>query len=206
MTNRTLRSQQRELTHRRIFEAAFRVILDEGVQSFTIRRVADRAGISYRTVYRHFPTPQALLDALGDVGQEENEQAGRVLPRSLDGAATHTRELFKAWDTEQDAVRALATLRIATGMSARERRERLAMADTLLQEFAPHTSEVDRQRVKYVLQAIGGTVTWMQMKDDWGISGEVAGDAVAFAITLLVEDLRRKERRAAKAAAAKPKG
>jgi len=206
MTNRTLRSQQRELTHRRIFEAAFRVILDEGVQSFTIRRVAERAGISYRTVYRHFPTPQALLDALGDMSQEENEQSGRALPRSLDGAAAHMRELFRAWDTEQEAVRAMATLRIATGMSARERRQRLAMADTLLQEFAPHASEVDRQRVKYVLQAIGGTVTWMQMKDDWGISGEVAGDAVAFAITLLVEDLRRKERRAAKAAAAKRKG
>jgi len=201
MPNGTLRSQQRELTHRRILEAALRVVLKEGVQSFTIRRVAEEAGISYRTVYRHFPTPQALLDAVGEAGRDENEQAGRSLPQSLDGAAAHTRELFKAWDAEQDQVRALATLRIATGMSTRERRERLAMADRLLEEFAPHTSELDRLRVKYVLQAIGGTVTWMQMKDDWGISGETAGDAVAFAITLLVDDLRRKERRAAKAAA-----
>jgi AcrR family transcriptional regulator len=208
MTQGTLRSQQRELTHRRIYEAAMELILAEGVQAFTIRGVATRAGISYRTVYRHFPTPQALLDALGDYGREEHERAGRAVPQSLEEAATHARRLFEAWDTEADMVRALATLRIETGMSPRERHERLAMADRLLQEFAPHSSEQDRARVKYSIQALGGTVTWMQMKDDWSISGLEAGDAVAHAITLLVEDLRKKEQRAAKAAAVpkKPSG
>ena len=208
MTKGTLRSQQRELTHRRICEAAFELILADGVHAFTIRGVAKRAGVSYRTVYRHFSTPQALLDALGDYGREENDRAGRVVPQSVEEAAAHSRRLFEAWDTEAEMVRAMATLRIATGMSPRERHERLAMADRLLREFAPRTSEQDRARVKYSIQALGSTVTWMQMKDDWSISGVEAGDAVAHAITLLVEDLRKKEQRAAKAAAGpkKPSG
>ena len=40
-----------------------RVVLEDGVHAFSVATVAARAGISHRTVYRHFPTKEALLGA-----------------------------------------------------------------------------------------------------------------------------------------------
>ena len=65
-----LRAEQLEQTRLRILEAMADVLADEEVEEVTVPLVAMRARVSVRTVYRHFPTKEALFDAFGEWGEE----------------------------------------------------------------------------------------------------------------------------------------
>jgi AcrR family transcriptional regulator len=56
------------MTKDRIFAAAKSVLDREGLPGLTIRKVADRAGVSPMAMYRHFADKDALLNALMDDG------------------------------------------------------------------------------------------------------------------------------------------
>jgi AcrR family transcriptional regulator len=53
-------------TAERISQAALRILLDEGAQAVTMRRVAADAGVTAMASYRHFPNREALLRAVVD--------------------------------------------------------------------------------------------------------------------------------------------
>jgi len=65
-----LRAEQLEQTRLRILKAMADVLADEAVDEVTIPIVAMRARVSVRTVYRHFPTKEALFDAFGEWAEE----------------------------------------------------------------------------------------------------------------------------------------
>src|SRR5947208_105774 len=44
--------------------AALRLIAEDGIESFTLRRVAEYAGVSHPALYRHYDSKEALLAAL----------------------------------------------------------------------------------------------------------------------------------------------
>src|SRR5262245_37487344 len=57
-----LRREQAEQTRARIVAAALDLIVG-GVEGVTMQQVAQAAGVALRTVFRHFPTRDDLLDA-----------------------------------------------------------------------------------------------------------------------------------------------
>src|SRR5688572_3317782 len=77
----TLRDDQRTATRNRIVRAVSDLVADEHPAAVSVPAVARRAGVAVATVYRYFPTKEALLDAAahGVVTPE----AGR-LPQSFD--------------------------------------------------------------------------------------------------------------------------
>ncbi len=58
-------------TAERILDAAFDAVLDFGLSRTTVEDVAQRAGLSRQTVYRYFPSKDALIVAL--VSREEEQ-------------------------------------------------------------------------------------------------------------------------------------
>ena len=56
------------MTRDRIFDAAKAVLEKEGLPGLTMRKVAERAGISPMGLYRHFADKDALLNALTEDG------------------------------------------------------------------------------------------------------------------------------------------
>src|SRR6188474_1654380 len=61
-----LRERQMAETRRAILEAVAQEIAESGLTGFSIQGVADRAGVTHRTVYNHFPTRDALNDAFAE--------------------------------------------------------------------------------------------------------------------------------------------
>jgi AcrR family transcriptional regulator len=60
----------RQRTRRAILEAMVDVIMETGGIGFSVQAVADRAGVTHRTIYNHFPTREALCDAFSDYVDE----------------------------------------------------------------------------------------------------------------------------------------
>lgn len=67
------------MTRDRIFAAAKAVLDREGLPGLTVRKVADRAGLSPMAMYRHFADKDALLNALMDDGLAAWEEIARSI-------------------------------------------------------------------------------------------------------------------------------
>src|SRR5687768_6529488 len=63
MATTDLRERQRQATREQIIQAVHEVLADEHPATLSMPRVAEQAGTSLRTLYRYFPTKEALLDA-----------------------------------------------------------------------------------------------------------------------------------------------
>src|SRR5262245_39019625 len=60
----------RQRTRRAILEAMVDVIMEADGIGFSVQAVADRAGVTNRNIYNHFPTREALCDAFSDYVDE----------------------------------------------------------------------------------------------------------------------------------------
>src|SRR5574341_153497 len=63
-------SGTRQRTRRAILEAMVDVIMATHGIGFSVQAVADRAGVTHRTIYNYFPTRDALCDAFSDYVDE----------------------------------------------------------------------------------------------------------------------------------------
>src|SRR4051794_9851224 len=88
----TRRDQQAEDTRVRIIGALSELLLDHDPASVSVGEVAELAGVAERTVYRHFPTRDALFDGLQlHVAEQIRTRRGGALhsPDDLADAARH---------------------------------------------------------------------------------------------------------------------
>ena len=79
----SLRTAQAAATRRRIVDGLLAVLTEDHPATLSVPAVARRAGVSVATVYRYFPTKEALLDAGSEVADQLIEQSGG--PDGLDG-------------------------------------------------------------------------------------------------------------------------
>ncbi len=70
-----LRARQRELARQAIVDACAELVTERHHLDFSMKEVAERSGVSLRTVYNHFATREDLLDALGAVMDEQSRGA-----------------------------------------------------------------------------------------------------------------------------------
>ncbi len=78
------RTAQRARTRRTILDATEQLLLDVGMQAFSIRKLVAECGYTAPTIYQHFGDKDGLLDALVDERFERLEERLRRLRRSGD--------------------------------------------------------------------------------------------------------------------------
>jgi AcrR family transcriptional regulator len=96
-TRRT-QTERREATIRKVIDAAIEIIIESGYAGTSVQLVATRAGVSIGGLFRHFPTREALMVAVG-----------RDVARQILGRYTHAFESLHG--TEEPVVLALRLLR-----------------------------------------------------------------------------------------------
>lgn len=69
VTRRRTQQERREGTIRKLLDAATETLIDDGYAEASIQRICARAALSQGALFRHFPTREALMVAVGeDVG------------------------------------------------------------------------------------------------------------------------------------------
>jgi len=192
-----LRTQQTALTRDLIMEALTDLIVDRGVQAFSVQQVAERAGVSHRTVYRHYPSRQALLDGLAEwlderfarrLGSDVDDY--KSMMDDLDSLARGVELSFAHMDEHATHMKAYVALHVGTGIIAARRKERTdALRATLVRGAAGAFSPGHRDAVVGLLRTLISSTTWHQMTTEHGLDGRVAGRSVAWAIQTLIADL-----------------
>jgi len=187
-----LADEKVELTRRRIFEALIDLIAREGVLDFSVQTVADRAGVSHRTVYRHFPDKAALLEGLADwIPKETRARFPQFAPDAalgpIEAMIPSAWDLFEALGPNMEAhVRLIA----GTGAKLKSRDKRTERIRRSVAEVTGHLDALDAEAMVAVFRILGGAVTWSAVHRDHELPHTRARDAFAWVAKLVVRELR----------------
>jgi AcrR family transcriptional regulator len=191
-----LRAEQKAATRQRILDAAGKLMEDRGLEEFSFAAIAKEAGVKERTVYRHFPSKNVLIESLcawfqqrvhyGDFARTEAE----LLVKPL--------QIFPGYDENERLARALWSSpqgREFRLSNVEERKNGIKDAISAAVRGLPPRQSTWMAAVVHVLLS---SATWQTMKDYWGLPGEESGKASAMAIELLLNAVREDVAPAAK--------
>jgi AcrR family transcriptional regulator len=183
-----LRGAQQQQTRERILEAAIGHIADEGLAELTVPLVAERAGVSLRTVYRHFPTKDELIDSIGEFRDARFGVSGP--PRSVEELVETTPALFEGFAARDDLVRAADVSAAGRQIHDRARRRRAKALSRIFEDVTRELTHEEGRRVVAAVQVLWSTRAWLTMHDNWGMDGREAGATAQWAIATLVAQAR----------------
>jgi AcrR family transcriptional regulator len=188
----TLRDQQAAVARERIFRAVAELLERDGSEALTVPQVAEVSGVSLRTVYRYFPTREALLDAAGRwIGGELLKQG---YPASLDDVADSFERACSEFDQRPGLVRAMALSQVGRETRSTRRRERLEAIRRVLEHELGALPEPELRRAEAVLAYLHNMLAYTTLREEQQLSGAEIGEALGWAIRTLVADLRRRQR------------
>jgi AcrR family transcriptional regulator len=184
-----LRKQQAAQTHDRILEAYAEQMVDSGVKDFSIERVAQRAGVSPRTVYHHFPNRDDLVDAVAEWLDEK--AAVRTIEESInvDEFLQHVGNAFETFDSQEAFLRAQLMTEMGREVRGRGRSKRRPAIESMIRREAPNLKPSELRRATSVIHYLTSSEAWRSMKDESGLTGREAGQAVTWAIRVLLREL-----------------
>jgi AcrR family transcriptional regulator len=190
MVAATLSDARAELVRRKVLEGLER-LLGHG-EPWTFSSLAKAAAVPERTVYRYFPSREALLTALFDFANQRIGFHGQ-LPADAEGLIGLVRRSFPGFDELGPVVREL--LLAPEGKLARlenkTARQRASLA--LTRREVPDLELKSARRLAAVLQLLSQAATWQSLHDYWDMDGAEAAEAAALAIELLLAGARARK-------------
>lgn len=184
-----LRQTQVAQTRERILDAVSALMAVGAARDVTVPRVAERAGVTVRTVYRYFPTRAALIDAMQAWALAK--MGAPAWPRDTRALVAFAVPLFERFDQNRDVVEAqLRGGAMAEVRSEGKARRVQALRQTLLAELEGLPDGAQRAALGVIKHLLSASA-WQALREDVGMDGTGAGRAVAWAIEALVRDLKQ---------------
>lgn len=85
---KTRSERRREGTRRRLMRAAYEIIAERGLEGLVIQEITQFADVGYGTFYNHFPSKEAIVDAVIDAAfkriMEFHERSSAIWPDAVD--------------------------------------------------------------------------------------------------------------------------
>ena len=184
-----LREHQLEETRRRILDAGMQVLADGGASELTIPRVAQCARVAVRTVYRHFPSKDDLVTA---VGHELDDRIGfREFPAGLAELEPWLRTAYSRYSAEEALVRASLDSRAGSDVRASSRPHRLQTLERTLEPLLDGLDEAEQLRAVLLVYHFYSPQTWRMFRDYGGMTSGEAAEAGSAGLTAVLESLER---------------
>lgn len=190
--NSPARAAAAQRTRDRLVEAALAIVLEEQDDTeLTHKEVAERAGISLRTAYNHFPSREELLDA---VDAAIAARLGRADTEVADPFAL-IENLYPFFERNADVIRTTRWRRAQRALGERRHARGRKLADQWAAEQLPQASRAERRELAALAHLFANSDTWMHLHDGFGLD---AKSAVTLAHDVLRAELRRRRRASAK--------
>lgn len=177
----------------RIVDALF-VLIRSGRPHPTLKEIADKAGVTSRTLLNHFPDVRSLLSAAAAHGRSlADAQLPQVDP-TLDPAA-RVREFFRgsaAFFEAYSAIRWAMMTGPAQGGDARRKARLPGLVERRVVElFAGFGVSLERDReLRHVVWALIDPLAWRMMRVQQGLSRGDAASSMARGVIALARDAR----------------
>ena len=165
-----LRNQQTEVTKTRIIEATWELLRELRPVDISYAQIAEKAGVSRPTVYRHFPTPDDLYLAVSDrvFGSVVDPEAYATVGSAL----AHVRKEFGMMQEDP------AIFRAQFAVPTRSRVDSNAVIRGLLEPYAEGVPEEHKDAFFALMDLLVSPYAWDVMHANWGLDADRAFRAV----------------------------
>jgi AcrR family transcriptional regulator len=177
----SLRQAQRAVTEQRIIEALAALIDEEHPLEISMAAVAQRAGVSEPTLYRHFPTKRDLFAALA--GYQFRTVAAGITPASADELADAVRTVFERSAAMENVVRWTLAATDPERVPRPNVQARLDVLRNALGDLADN--EDDAQFLLCTVLLLTSPMAWLYWKDYLGLDPAEAAQIAGWAIKTL---------------------
>ena len=189
-----LRARQRDLARQTILDACAELVTERRHLSFPMKDVAERAGVSLRTVYNHFATREDLLDAL--TASFDEEMARRGSPNAADlqsgeEVVDAVRTTLRVFDELEGIGEAFAQLPLVDVGRDESRRARTTQIVGHLQSLMPDAPPDDAHAIAVVLRHLLSHRSWFWLTREYGLTTDEVIATVTWAMTTLTDAAAR---------------
>lgn len=190
--NATRRSA--EATRRAILDAFAHVIVESKELGFSVQQVADRAGVTHRTVYNHFPTRDALSEGLATYVEERLSELGPAPDAqiSLETFPAIVAETYRGLEGQEVLARAYVMLMIANRAPAKVARARLRRFEAVVGSEAALPAELTARHVAAAIRMFVSSLGWHVLTEHIGLSPKDAAATATWATRTLVDAVNAK--------------
>lgn len=183
------------MTRGRIVDAAVELLSRGDATEMGMQDVADRAGVSVRTVYRNFATREDLFDGVVTAIKERMEELAGPPPSSRGDYIESARAGVGAVFEMEPLYRALFATQAGRESHRRgARRRRAAMTETFAGEVIG-LGEGEAKAFVALLHLISSSNSVLFLKDYWGLDADETGRVLQWAIGVLTDAIRDPERK-----------
>jgi AcrR family transcriptional regulator len=186
----TLRDRQVAQTRELILDAVTTLLGDRRADEVSTRDIAATAGVSERTVYRHFPDRDALLEGLSQRWSNLDGVRPSFGVGGLDDIAPTSRRLMAVLDEHYVTARAEAVFNADPRRFASDTQTNSSEMLQLLATELPDLSEREQVRIAAVMRCLVSTQAWLRMREEFGVPGTESGPVVAWVIDTIIRELR----------------
>ncbi|GLR85327.1 TetR/AcrR family transcriptional regulator [Bradyrhizobium iriomotense] len=192
----SLRDEYAEMTRQRIVAAFVETLEDEAADDISMAAVAKRAKVAERTIYRHFKTRAELFAAAGE--WIENNVFSYIPFTSPDELPDIFRKLCKRFDRHPHLARAIAMTRAGRRVRAGFRRHLIEQHRKAMAPLVQHLSAKEVRQAEALASYLNNVLAWNAMREDFGMSSTDVADAIEWALTTLLKDVRQRDAAAAR--------
>jgi AcrR family transcriptional regulator len=185
-----LRDRQAAQTRELILDAVTTLLADRRADEVTTRDIAATAGVSERTVYRHFPDRASLVEGLSQRMTRGDDDRPSFALSGLDDLAPTSRRLMELLDEHYAIARAEAVFNADPRRFAADTRANTREMVELLATELPELGEREQLRIAAVLRCLVSTQAWLRMREEFGVPGRESGPVVAWVIDTIIRELR----------------
>jgi len=185
---------RRQKTRVAICKAFAEVLAESETGEFSMQEVANRANVTHRTVYNHFPSREALMDGL----VEYQEDRALVVPSedrspspesgmfSVEGFPSAVATVYGLLARDEAAHRAFAMLSVSARRPAHRTRERTTrLASALGKEL--NLADSDARRLAAAVRLFGTQVGWHLLTRHYELPNHEAAATAKWAVRVLLK-------------------
>jgi AcrR family transcriptional regulator len=192
------RTAQIDRTRQAILEAAIDAYLSESDPTdLTMQTIADAAGVSHRTLYRHFSNRRELVNAIGRAVDQRLVDSGLWSEiTSFEAWISGVDEVVAFGAAHRDQLRRGLALAVSTGDHRTDRDE---MYWEFFRERFPHLDEESARQSFVCLRSLLSAVNVILMGERFDLSPDELAPAIGFGVETLIGRITEMDRAAAEA-------
>lgn len=185
-----LRERKKDEVRTRIKDEMIQ-LLSEGELDVSHDQIAERTGISRRTVYRYFPDKEALLEG---VHERVRELAGKnvIMPRTEADLVGTLHDVYTGFDKIAPITTLIRSTPIGRAVRLAGKKRRVESYTAATADAVKDLPPEDRMLATAVLQFLH-TTAWLEMHDHWNLEGAQMARAMSWAMRTLLRDLRKRK-------------
>ena len=185
-----LRQAQADRTRVLIIEALTDLLFERPTDEISTKDIAEHAGVSERTVYRHYPERRGLHEALaahwvGEHGPDvENAD-------SLGDLAELIAEAYLGFEAQARETVAMVAVNADPRRPASDTARRSARWVEVTARSFPDLDERQSLALAAITRMFGSSQTWLRLREEFGIRGAASAALASWAMRALIEEVQR---------------